>query len=130
MLGIGIVGTGWVSGEHVKAFENNPNTSVVAITGRTEEGASALMDGNSLDCELYTDYSKMLQQRDLDAVVICTPPVLHVPQALADAEDGDGEVDVDPGRPRCPEERPQVTECRHEYLLPVRRRVRPTPWDP
>lgn len=30
-LNVGIVGTGWVSGEHIVAFQNNPNTQVVTL---------------------------------------------------------------------------------------------------
>ena len=35
-LGVGIVGPGWVAGEHVKAYLRNPHTKVVAICGRDE----------------------------------------------------------------------------------------------
>ena len=88
MLGVGVVGTGWVSGEHVRAFENNPNSRIVAITGRVEESARQLMVEHGLDCKLYTNYGEMLEQKGLDAVVICTPNQLHPEETIRAAEAG------------------------------------------
>ena len=35
-MGVGIVGTGWVAGEHIRAFKENPNTKIVALCALTE----------------------------------------------------------------------------------------------
>lgn len=88
MLGVGIVGTGWVSGEHVRAFETNPHTKVVAITGRTLEGAQHLATTWNLDCPLYTNYKQMLSQPEVNIVTICTPNHLHAQETIAAAEAG------------------------------------------
>lgn len=82
-LGVGIVGTGWVSGEHIRAFSENANTEVVALCGRTEDGAKAKAAEFSLDCPIHTDYEKMLAQPNLDIVCIATPPNVHREQAVA-----------------------------------------------
>lgn len=87
-MGVGIVGTGWVSGEHIRAFEANAHTKVVALCGRTEESARAKAAETGLDCAIYTDYEKMLGHDGLDIVSICTPPNLHRPEAVAAAEAG------------------------------------------
>lgn len=85
---VGIVGTGWVSGEHIAAFEQNPHTEVVALCGRTEERAKAKAEETGLDCTIYTDYAKMLEHQDLAIVSIATPPNLHAEQAVAAAKAG------------------------------------------
>jgi predicted dehydrogenase len=87
-LGVGIVGTGWVSGEHIRAFGENPNTEVVALCGRTQESAKAKADEFSLDCPIHTDYAKMLTQPNVDIVCIATPPNLHREQAIAATQAG------------------------------------------
>jgi predicted dehydrogenase len=40
-IGIGIHGTGWVAGEHIKSYAKNPHCRVVALCSRTREGAEA-----------------------------------------------------------------------------------------
>lgn len=88
IMNVGIVGTGWVSGEHIAAFEQNPHTKVVALCGRTEERAKAKAAETGIDCAIYTDYAKMLEHQGLDIVSIATPPNLHAEQAVAAAKAG------------------------------------------
>ena len=40
-LGVGIQGAGWVAGEHIRSFQKNPHTEVVAICSRTRDLAEA-----------------------------------------------------------------------------------------
>jgi predicted dehydrogenase len=87
-LGVGIVGTGWVSGEHIRAFEANPHTKVVALCGRTSAGAKAKAAECGIDCAIYDDYAKMLKHVGLDIVSIATPPNLHRDEAVAAARAG------------------------------------------
>ena len=39
MLGVAIQGAGNVSTEHIKAYQNNPNTRLVAVGSRSLESA-------------------------------------------------------------------------------------------
>jgi len=87
-FGVGIVGTGWVSGEHIRAFEANPHTKVVALCGRTEASARAKAKECGIDCAIYTDYAQMLRHTGLDIVSIATPPNLHRDEAVAAARAG------------------------------------------
>ncbi|GMU91726.1 MAG: dehydrogenase [Candidatus Hydrogenedentota bacterium] len=87
-MGVGIVGTGWVSGEHVRAFESNPHTKVVALCGRTEAGARAKAAECGIQCEIFTDYEKMLAHPDVSIVSIATPPDRHKIEAVAAAQAG------------------------------------------
>ena len=87
-LGVGIVGTGWVAGEHIKAFESNPNTKVLALCGRTEAGTRAKAAECGCACAIYTDYGKMLAQEGIDIIAVATPPDCHREEAVAAAQAG------------------------------------------
>ncbi len=87
-LGVGIVGTGWVSGEHVRAFEANPHTKVVAMCGRTADAARAKAAECGIECAIFDDYAKMLKHDGVDIVSIATPPNLHREEAVAAARAG------------------------------------------
>jgi len=85
-LGVGVVGTGWVSGEHIRAYVNNPHTEVRALCGRTEEGARRKMEECGISCDIYTDYDRMLERKDIDIISICTPNHLHAEETIKAAE--------------------------------------------
>lgn len=87
MLKVGVVGTGWVAGEHIRAFGANPKTEVVALCGRIRESAKLKADECGLDCAVLTNFGAMLSL-DLDIVAIATPPNLHCEQAMAAAKAG------------------------------------------
>jgi predicted dehydrogenase len=88
-LGVGIVGPGWVAGEHIGAFGKNPHTRVVAISGRTEDHARRLKDAKGLvDCNVYGDYREMLEDLAVDLVSICTPNGMHAEQGVLAAQAG------------------------------------------
>lgn len=87
-MGVGIIGTGWVSGEHIRAFEQNPHTRVVALCGRSEEKARAKATECGVVCEIFTDYAKMLAHPEIDIVSVATPPNLHREHAVAAANAG------------------------------------------
>lgn len=87
-LRAGVVGTGWVSGEHIKAFACHPEAEVVAICGRSADKARAKAAECGVDCAVYTDYEKFLAHEGLDIVSIATPPHVHREQAVAAAQAG------------------------------------------
>ena len=35
-LGVGVVGIGWCATQHIKAFQKNPQSHLVALCGRSE----------------------------------------------------------------------------------------------
>ncbi len=88
-MGVGIVGTGWVSTEHIRAFEQNPFTRVRAICSREKLHAKAKAESMRLDrCTAYDDYNAMLRDKEVDIVSVCTPHHLHARQGIAAAEAG------------------------------------------
>jgi predicted dehydrogenase len=88
-LGVGIVGLGWVAGEHIKAYQQNPYCRVAALASHSSERAEAMRRQYGLDgAKLYTDYRDLLKDGGVDVVSICSMNHEHAPQAIAAAEAG------------------------------------------
>ncbi len=86
-IGVGIVGTGWVSDEYIRAFSMNTHTEIRGICSRTIEKAEHKKQQYNLEhCSLYTDYKKMVNQSDLDIICILTPNFQHAEQTIIAAE--------------------------------------------
>jgi len=87
-FGAGIVGSGWVSGEHISAYNNNPDTEIVALCGRTKEKAQAKLDECGIKAVALDNYEEMLKRDDIQIISICTPNDLHPQEAIAAAQAG------------------------------------------
>lgn len=88
-LGVGIIGTGWVSGEYIRAFEADPHTAVVGLVSRDRARAEAKAEAFHLrHCQAYEQVDEMLADPLIQIVVICTPHHLHVAQGIAAAQAG------------------------------------------
>ena len=92
-IGAGIVGMGWASSEHFKAYQRNPHARVVGVCSRTVEGAQAKLAevGREIDTDgvkVYTSYQDMLADPSIHVISICTPPSLHVDQGVLAAQAG------------------------------------------
>jgi predicted dehydrogenase len=87
-LGVGIVGTGWVSEGHITAYQNNSNVEIVSLCGRTVESAEKKAGQYRLSVEATDDYSRMLANPDIDIISICTPNHLHPEQTIQAARAG------------------------------------------
>jgi predicted dehydrogenase len=88
-LGVGIVGTGWVSGEYIKASLRNPHCEVTGICSRSSSRAESKIREHGLaNCRVTKDLSEMLSDEDIDIVVLCTPNFLHAEQGVAAARAG------------------------------------------
>lgn len=94
-LGAAIWGAGWVSGEHAKAWQNNPHSQVVAIGSRKESSARALAERLGLDCKIYAHpddpdkaYEQLLNDEQVDVISICTPNDRHTHEAILAAKAG------------------------------------------
>jgi predicted dehydrogenase len=87
-LGVGVIGTGWVVGEHVRGFTNNPHTTVRAICGRSKAKAEAKAAERGISCDYYDDVAAMLDRDDIQIVTVATPPHVHKDHAVAAAKAG------------------------------------------
>jgi predicted dehydrogenase len=88
-LGAAILGTGDVSGEHIRAYQANLQTEVRAILSRERARAEAKARAHMLEnCRAYTNLDELLKADDIHVVSICTPHHLHVEQGVACAQAG------------------------------------------
>ena len=88
-LGVLVHGAGWVSGEHIKAFQNNPHTRVVAISSRRMESVRRRVEEARLgDVGMYTDFDQALQHKEVSIVSVCTPQHLHAENTIKAAKAG------------------------------------------
>lgn len=77
-INIGIVGLGRLGIEHAKnlAFKI-PNANLIALCALEEDLLSKYQKEWNIEYA-YTDYYKMIENEDLDAVAIISPSPLHV----------------------------------------------------
>lgn len=85
-LGAAIIGCGWVAEEYVKAFENDERSEVRTLVSRNPANAERYRDRYDSKCTIETDAFKMLEQKDVDIVAVCTPHNVHTQYVVAAAE--------------------------------------------
>ena len=87
-FGVGIIGCGWVAGEHIKAFQKDGRSEVRALVSRNRANAERYRKQYDLQCTIETDAAVMLQQENVDIVVVCTPNDTHAEYVVAAAQAG------------------------------------------
>lgn len=85
---IGIVGMGWVAGAHIDTFKKVTGAEVTAVCSRRKLNAKELEQRFGVPLKVYNDYGKMLKDKSLDIIDICTPHPQHPEQAIAAAKAG------------------------------------------
>ena len=83
---VALVGCGTISENHLCALKKLDNVKIVALCDVKGERAEAKRKKHSLDCNIYTDYEKMLKAEEVDAVHIATPHYLHAKMAISALE--------------------------------------------
>ncbi|MFW6107272.1 MAG: Gfo/Idh/MocA family protein [bacterium] len=88
-LGVLVHGAGWVSTQHIAAFNANPHTRIVAISSRRLESCQRRAHEAGLDdVACFTDFDQALAHPGVDIVSVCTPQHLHCQNTLAAAQAG------------------------------------------
>ena len=82
-LGVGIIGTGWVAGEHLRAWRANQHAEVRAINDLDPDRAKAFAAANGLDCAITDTWEQLVSRGDIDVVSIASPPNCHKMHAVA-----------------------------------------------
>jgi len=86
-IGIGIIGIGWVAGEHIKAWKNNQHCEIVALSSHSRENAVAAQQQFGLTgARIYPDWADLIRDERVGLVDVCSMNHLHVPQGVAAAE--------------------------------------------
>ena len=86
---IGIIGTGWIAGNHIHEYMKMPDVEVVALADLVPGKAEAF--GKKYGCETarcYLSGHEMLENEELDGVSICTYNTQHAPCAIDALEHG------------------------------------------
>ena len=88
-LRIGIIGTGGISGSHIRTYKAQPDVELVAgcdlIPGKAEKKfAECEVEG----AKFFTDYKEMIDTMNLDAVSVCTYNRTHAECTIYALEHG------------------------------------------
>ncbi len=96
MINVGIIGTGFMTVAHLKAYQKVPGASVVALcnpSGRNLDGDFSKVAGNVGDAnavkldmtrvKAHREVATLLADPNVHAIDICTPTHTHVELALA-----------------------------------------------
>jgi predicted dehydrogenase len=86
-LNLGIIGTGWPGQMHAEAIGATGLANIYACAD-LDESRRAAFANNYTPKKRYADYHELLQDRDVDAAIICLPNFLHFPATLAALEAG------------------------------------------
>ena len=88
-LGVLVIGTGWVSSQHIAAYQRNPHTQVLALCDCSLERArSRAAQSNLGEVACYENVEQALAHPGVDIVSICTPQHIHCQNVLAVAKAG------------------------------------------
>jgi predicted dehydrogenase len=82
---IGVVGAGVFGRKHMETVRSVPDCELVAVADPSPE-AAAWSRERGVRC--FSNYVEMLDREKLDAVIVATPNLLHVPVGLACVERG------------------------------------------
>ena len=83
---IGFIGTGGIAQRHLQTLGGNSDAQLIAYCDLDLERAQKAAE--EYGGKAYRDFEKMLDGEELDALVICTPPLAHGDIELAACEQG------------------------------------------
>ncbi len=84
---IGVIGLGIMGELYARIYSTHPLAELVAVSTRRQERLAEVAKRTGVK-NTYTDYRKMLERNDLDAVVVATPDSFHFQPARAVLESG------------------------------------------
>ena len=79
---IGVIGVGSIGTVHTKAYAKVPDAEVVAMCDILPDRLKAKAAEFGI-AKTYTDYKKLLADKQIDAVSVCVPNNMHAPIAIA-----------------------------------------------
>ncbi|GAB5551146.1 MAG: Gfo/Idh/MocA family oxidoreductase [Saprospiraceae bacterium] len=85
-VGIGIIGTGSISGLHLKCVQELNHCEIIAMASSSEERATIAR--NKFGVKIYSSYQELIQNKAIDAVIIGTHSGNHLEPTLAAAKMG------------------------------------------
>jgi predicted dehydrogenase len=84
---VGVIGSGGIFRSlHAPYFEQTQRAKIVAVADVNEKNAQE--QAKRFGAEAYTDYRRLLERKDVDAVDVCTHPAPHRDITVAAAQTG------------------------------------------
>src|SRR5256886_604739 len=84
---IGIIGAGWPGQMHALAIRTVDGANLYACAD-LDDNRRAAFENEYAPATSYGHYQELLQDRHVDAVIVCLPNFLHFPASLAALEAG------------------------------------------
>ena len=90
---VGLIGSGWITEQHLAAFEAAPETVAVALADYPRDRGGRPGRGEAVAAQAgltryYPDYRRLLEQDDVELVTVALPNALHAEVTLAALEAG------------------------------------------
>lgn len=85
-IGVGIIGLGAISAAHIQAIRENEELKLVGVANRSIGKAEKVASENN--CKMYSSYTDLMNDDDIDLVVMLTPPGKHEELITACAKNG------------------------------------------
>lgn len=86
---IGVIGCGAIAERlHVPDYHYSPYADIVAFCDVNEAHAQAVANKFAPKAKIYTDYKRLLQDPDVEAVSVCLPNSMHGPASIEAVEAG------------------------------------------
>ena len=79
-IGVAVIGTGFWGKNHARIYKELPSTELIAICDVNPERAKAIADQYGV--KAYTNSSRMLKNKEIEAVSICTWSTVLAKEAL------------------------------------------------
>ncbi len=80
---LGLIGCGSMGQVNLSNCAQYPDVVVTAACDADENRRIPVLERHGKTCREFRDYRELLQHKDLDAVIIATPPHWHALQAIA-----------------------------------------------
>lgn len=87
VLRAGIIGAGWIGKRHAGVLVGRTDAVVAAVCD-LDAGRASQVAASVGDARVFIDWRDMLEETELDALWICTPPLAHADPAVAALEAG------------------------------------------
>ena len=109
---IGIIGTGWIAGTHMREYVKMPDVVITAAADLIPGKAEAFCQSRGLtETKCYPSHKELIDSGEVDAVSICTYNATHAECAIYALERG---VHVLLEKPMCVTTEEAVAICRAE----------------